>query len=339
MPNERRCLVVEGPESGDGAGAARSQSTTSIADLQAASGSDREPQWLGVSVACKANHSDELAAHMADRFAVGGEITPDGIRFYLPIETIRQRDWEDKLGEALGEFRDLYGVDSPLPHVTNLVADEGWADRWKEHFKPLRVGRRFIVCPTWEEPLAAEIDRVIRMDPGQAFGTGHHETTRLCLEWLENYDDTLVRHDVAGPKPSLLDVGTGTGILAIGAALLGWQEIVAIDSDPVAVVVAADNLILNGMQGRIRLATGEIQTVQECFDVVVANIQALPLMGMADMLKEKLHSTGHLVLSGILLEQRDTVIAAFGNRGLGLHMERRAGEWCLLEFVPTESGT
>ena len=331
--------MVEGPESGDGAGAARNQSTTSIADLPAGFGSDRGPQWLGVTVACKADHSDELAAHVAERFAVGVETTPEGIRFYLPIETIRQRDWEGELGEALGEFRDLYGVDSPLPHVTNLVADEGWADRWKAHFKPLRVGRRFIVCPTWEEPLASENDRVIRMDPGQAFGTGHHETTRLCLEWLENHDDTLVRHNVAGPKPSLLDVGTGTGILAIGAALLGWQEIVAIDSDPDAVAVAADNLRLNGMDTRIRLATGEIQTVQECFDVVVANIQALPLMRMAEMLKRRLHATGHLVLSGILLEQRDTVVATFGNCGLGLNMERHAGEWCLLEFVPVESGT
>jgi ribosomal protein L11 methyltransferase len=332
-------VVVEGPESGDGAGGERSQSTTSIADLQAASGSDREPQWLGVTVACDADHSDELAAHVAERFAVGVEITPDGIRFYLPIETIRERDWEDELGEAIGEFRDLYGVDSPFPRVTKLVADEGWADRWKEHFKPLRVGRRFIVCPTWEEPLASEHDRVIRMDPGQAFGTGHHETTRLCLEWLENYDDTLVSHDVAGPKPSLLDVGTGTGILAIGAALLGWQEIVAIDNDPDAVVVAADNLRLNGMDARIRLATGEIHRLQECFDVVVANIQALPLMRMAEMLKRRLHSKGHLVLSGILQEQRDAVVAAFGNCGLGLNMERHAGEWCLLEFVPIESGT
>jgi ribosomal protein L11 methyltransferase len=312
--------------------------TRNTCEMQAVSCKGREPQWLCVTVACSPDLGDELATHVAEWFAVGVEITADGIRFYLPIKTTHERDWEAELIGVIDAFRDLYAVVSPLTYVSNPVADEGWADRWKEHFKPLRVGRRFIVCPTWEEPLAGENDRVIRIDPGQAFGTGHHETTRLCLEWLENYDDTLIRQNTAGLKPSLLDVGTGTAILAIGAALLGWQEVAAIDNDPDAVVVAAENLRLNGMHSRIRLATGEIHQLDQCFDVVVANIQALPLIRMAEMLKGKLHSMGHLVLSGILVEQRDMVVDAFANRGLRLKAERQAGEWCLLEFARTRSG-
>jgi ribosomal protein L11 methyltransferase len=329
--------VVEETELGGRATPALSPNTRDTCETQSTSGSSGEPQWICVTVTCSADYADELAAHMAERFAMGVEITADGIRFYLPIETMCERDWEAEVGNALDEFRDLHGVASPLPYVSDLVADEGWADRWKEHFKPLRVGRHFIICPTWEEPLARENDRVIRIDPGQAFGTGHHETTRLCLEWLEDYDETLIRQNPAGPKPSLLDVGTGTGILAIGAALLGWPEVAAIDNDPDAVVVAAENLLLNGMDNGIRLSTGEIQQLDDCFDVVVANIQALPLIRMADMLKRKMRSPGHLVLSGILQEQRDMVVTAYANGGLRLNMEHQAGEWCLLDFLATST--
>ncbi len=242
--------MVEEPESGDGATPVPSPTSRGTCEIQSASGSSGEPQWICVTITCSADHGDELAAHVAERFAVGVEITADGVRFYLPIKTMRERDWEAELGRVLDEFRTFSGVDAPLPCITHLVADEGWADRWKEHFKPLRVGQHFIVCPTWEEPLAGENDRVIRIDPGQAFGTGHHETTRLCLEWLENYDDMLTRQNPAAPKPALLDVGTGTGILAIGAALLGWREVVAIDIDPQAVQVAAENLTVNDMKTR-----------------------------------------------------------------------------------------
>ncbi|HBZ54657.1 MAG TPA: 50S ribosomal protein L11 methyltransferase [Syntrophobacteraceae bacterium] len=298
-----------------------------------------DPQWICVAIACGADHGDDLAALVAEHFGVGVEITADGVRFYLPNQRIGDHEWHAGLAEVLDEFRALHGVDAPLPWSTHLVEDDGWADRWKEHFKPLRVGNHFIVCPTWEEALAGENDHVIRIDPGQAFGTGHHETTRLCLEWLETYDEIFVRQNPSDPKPSLLDVGTGTGILAIGAVLLGWREVVGIDIDPLAVQVAAENLTVNGIESRIRLATTGVEQILGPFDVVVANIQALPLIQMAGSLKEKLCPMGHLVLSGILQEQRDMVVAAYTDQGLRLKAERPAGEWCLLEFGPPNHGT
>jgi ribosomal protein L11 methyltransferase len=273
---------------------------------------------------------------IAECFAVGVEITADGVRFYLPWNKAADKSWEPELGQVLDDFRAIYGQALALQYTSDLVVDEGWADRWKEHFKPLRVGRRFIICPTWEEPEPRPGDLVIRIDPGQAFGTGHHETTRLCLEWLDDYDHLLAQHYRASAspsrRPSFLDVGTGTGILAMGATLLGWAEVVAIDNDPEAVRVAAENVTINGLDARIRLATGSVDQVQGRFDVVTANIQALPLIDLAAALVSRLSPTGRLVLSGILLEQRDMVVAAYGRQGLRLTSERSAGEWCLLEF-------
>jgi ribosomal protein L11 methyltransferase len=311
---------------------------TASGAVSASSSQEEKPrkQWIGVSIACEAEHADDLAAMIAQCFAVGAEITEGGVRFYLPWEEGTAKSWEPELGRVLDEFRAIYGQSLALEYASDLVTDEGWADRWKEHFKPLRVGRRFIVCPTWEEPDPRPGDLVIRIDPGQAFGTGHHETTRLCLEWLDDYDHHLAQHRRASAsssrRPAFLDVGTGTGILAMGAALLGWTEVVAIDNDPEAVRVAAENVTINGLDARIRLATGSVDQVQGRFEVVMANIQALPLMDLAAALVSRLLSTGHLVLSGILVEQRDMVVAAYGRQGLRLASERSAGEWCLLEF-------
>jgi ribosomal protein L11 methyltransferase len=293
-------------------------------------------QWIGVSVTCQAGYADDLAAMIAESFAVGVEITEAGVRFYLSREGDAAKSWEPALVLVLDEFRAIHGQDLALQYTSDLVVDEGWADRWKEHFKPLRVGRRFIICPTWEEPEPRPGDLVIRIDPGQAFGTGHHETTRLCLEWLDDCDPLLAQHHrVSAPhsrRPAYLDVGTGTGILAMGAALLGYSEVVAIDNDPEAVRVAAENVTINRLDARIRLSTSSVDQVQGCFDVVMANIQALPLIDLAPALVSKLSSTGRLVLSGILLEQRELVVTAYDRHGLHLASERSAGEWCLLEF-------
>ncbi len=294
-------------------------------------------QWTCICISGGADHVDDLAAMIAARFAEGVEITDECIRLYLPREEGVGQTWEAELRQVFDEFRTFYGESLALQFSTQLVEEEGWADRWKEHFKPLRVGSRFIVCPTWEEPHASTGDVVIRIDPGQAFGTGHHETTRLCLEWLDAYDAHWSRQrrvtTSAGPRPALLDVGTGSGILAIGAALLGWPEVVAIDVDPEALQVAAENTALNGLETRIRLISGGVDQVPGRYDVVMANIQALPLINLAAALAERLAPSGHLVLSGILQEQRDMVVAAYQAQRLRLSAERTAGEWCLLEFA------
>lgn len=284
-------------------------------------------QWLSIEVSCGTDIADELAAAVADAFHTGVEITGAGIRFYLEGDYLVEEE-ERELQRVLDEVGKSYHLDFPLTFTVSPLFEEDWADRWKVHFKPLPVGAHFLVCPTWEEPKPAAGDRVIWMDPGRAFGTGHHESTRLCLEWLEDWASS--RNDLN--SCSFLDVGTGSGILAIAAALLGFSCVLGIDNDPEAIEVAAENVSLNGMAEKIRLKECTVADIGDRFDVVIANIQALPLIEMAGHLADRVKPGGRLALSGVLVEQGEAVVAAFEGEGRRPVNTLVSGEWCLLEF-------
>ncbi|MBC7545263.1 MAG: 50S ribosomal protein L11 methyltransferase [Candidatus Sericytochromatia bacterium] len=200
------------------------------------------------------------------------------------------------------------------------IAEESWADSWKQYFHPMRIGRQFIVTPTWEDPQAVAGDRVIQLDPGMAFGTGQHGTTQLCLAWLE---------DLPASGRSLLDVGTGSGILAIGAAQLGFGPLVACDTDPLAIAVAAENLALNDVTG-VELIIGGLEAVSGAYDVLVANILAEVIIELAPQWAGHMTSGGHLVASGIITRKADDVTAALAAHGLTVLERRDQGEWVAL---------
>ncbi len=287
-------------------------------------------KWIRVDIPCGPEASDELGAELAEELGATVEFTAGGIRLYFDSAVFGQaeKELEHILESAAGRFS---GGDYRLSFMVSELADEDWSETWKAHFKPLRVGRHFLVAPTWEEVRPGAGDRVIRIDPGRAFGTGHHETTRLCLEWLESWaGDTAT-----GSRPrsgSLLDVGTGSGILAMGAALLGFENIVALDNDPEAVEVAEANVKLNGLGDEIRLLVSAPGTGLGAFDVVISNIQSLPLIRMSRILVSLVKGSGRLVLSGILAEQAADVREEFEARGACLSGTRKAGEWVLLDF-------
>jgi ribosomal protein L11 methyltransferase len=284
-------------------------------------------QWIRIDVPCGPDLVEELAAEIAEIFGVGVEILQHGVRFYLEEDRFLS-DARETMERTLLDFMETWGLEAQPAYSVASIPDEDWLEKWKTDFKPIRVGRSLVVAPTWEEFDRGAWDRIIRLDPGQAFGTGHHETTRLCLEWLEEWAE-------GQPDPSsksLLDVGTGSGILAIAGALLGFDRILAVDNDPEAIEVARENLLLNGVSDRIVLQGGTVAEVLSRFDVIVANIQALPLMAMAESLGERMSDSALLVLSGILVEQQEAVQSAFVRGGLRLCTVRIAGEWCLLEF-------
>ncbi len=286
-----------------------------------------EKRWNRIDVVVPEEDAEALAFEVAESLALGVELIEDGFRFYVDA-AVPNDLWQGKLGRLLADYRDQNPerAGTVLVRIQDLVEDD-WADRWKAYFKPLRVGRRFLVCPTWDNSEPGAGDRVILMDPGRAFGTGHHETTRLCLEWLEDWTESN-RPDTM----SLLDLGTGSGILAMAGALLGFGRVLAVDNDEEAVEVARENLRVNGLEGRIVLSVGSVGELEERFDVVAANLQANPLIEMAHALSERLQPGGMLVLSGILVEQGESVRSAYEEAGL-LFVERRsAGEWCLLAF-------
>ncbi len=190
--------------------------------------------------------------------------------------------------------------------VLTFVEDEDWATSWKAHFHPTRVGRRFLICPSWEltDPQPGGL-RIV-MDPGMAFGSGTHESTQLALEALE---------DTVHPGDTVIDVGCGSGILAIGAALLGAARVDALDIDPVAVDVARANLVLNGVGDVVRVTAGELADVHGAkADIVVANIVAPVVAGLMEAVWRRMAPSGVFIGSGIVADRLDLVTDAATGR-------------------------
>lgn len=261
----------------------------------------------------------------AEAFGVSVEYISGGIRIYLG--SARFAGENERLRQIVDSAPGLPD-EGEIGLAVSEIPDEDWSRTWKEHFKPLQVGRLFLVSPTWEAVHCDPERLIIRIDPGRAFGTGHHESTRLCLEWLES-----CRQLDQGPAlMSLLDLGTGSGILAIGAALLGFRNVVGIDNDPEAIETAKENIMLNGLSGKIGLLCATPEGVSGSFDVVISNIESKPLIRMSEMIASKVRGEGLLALSGILIEQADEVCAEYEKRGLGLTGSKTAGEWVLLAF-------
>lgn len=209
----------------------------------------------------------------------------------------------------------------PLDVTLEAVQDEDWAENWKQYYKPMRVGKHLVIKPGWEAFDAGPNDLVIELDPGMAFGTGTHETTRLCLELLEAWY-------TEGP---VLDVGTGSGILAIAAAKLGAKDVLAVDIDPVAVNVADENVRINNLSGRVRVAEGDlVQGVGGTYSFACANILADIIIALAGPIRAHLVPDAVFVCSGILIEREDDVVAALTGAGFELLEARHLGAWTAL---------
>lgn len=218
-------------------------------------------------------------------------------------------------------------VKQPHNIIVEPYDNTNWEREWKKYIGKVQVGSKFIVCPSWEK-CSSDSNIIISIDPGMAFGTGHHETTRLCLEWIERFS---MQYQNSLQRLSLLDVGTGSGILAIGAALVGFFRIVAIDNDPEAVNVAVENAIKNDVYEKIEFLVAEPYVFKgKVFDVTVANIQANILSEMAGTLVGI--TSGKLVLSGILRDQEDYIRSSFHRAGALWKETVTMGEWILMEF-------
>jgi ribosomal protein L11 methyltransferase len=217
------------------------------------------------------------------------------------------------------------GVIPALPGI-RPIHQEDWAEGWKQHFGAVRIGRRLVVKPTWEPFSPEKGDVVVFLDPGMAFGTGTHGTTRLCLEAL------ACRFDQAPPPERVLDVGTGSGILAIAAAALDAGRVLACDIDPTARDTARENRRLNGVENRLEITDRPLEELEGRFDVVLANILAEENIRLAPELTARLAEGGTLILSGILREKENSVIEAFKAYDLVGPDISRQEEWSCLTY-------
>lgn len=213
-----------------------------------------------------------------------------------------------------------------LEFTRETVHEQDWAENWKRYYKPFRAGERIVVKPSWEpyEPFLEDL--VIEMDPGMAFGTGTHETTYMCLQMLERY----VR-----PGSACIDVGTGTGILAIAAAKLGAQDVLAIDLDEQAVVVAKENIRKNGMEQVVHAQAGDLlkDSIGKA-DVIVANIIADVICALCGPAKSHIRPGGAFICSGIIREREEDVLRALRQAGYAVDCRIARGEWICLSAKP-----
>jgi len=205
-----------------------------------------------------------------------------------------------------------------------VIGAENWQNSWKRFIKPRRVGKSFWVTPPWLAPPKFRRRQVITIEPGMAFGTGTHATTRGCLEFLER-----VAESFGGRAFTALDVGTGAGILAIALVKLGARKVWAIDNDPVALEVARENLRLNSVAERVHLSGQRLSAIRKKFPLVVANLTAETIEGLAGQLERKVAARGCLILSGILHQKAGAVARRFTG-GFRVLKRQRRKEWATL---------
>jgi ribosomal protein L11 methyltransferase len=268
--------------------------------------------WYRVSLRASPETLEAAGLLLVDAGAGGLLEEEDGLAAYFASD---RREAVDLL---LGTYaRDVGGA---LRWNWEAVAP-GWQDSWKAFFRPVRVSPRLAVCPSWESwtPQDPEV-RVISMDPGRAFGTGTHETTRLCLSLL----DRVLTRDPPGP---LLDVGSGSGILSVAAALLGVPRVVAADIDLLAAEATRENADRNGVGSRVVVLCGDLRSVRGTYPIAVANILYQVLLGLAPVLSAKVAPGGTLLLSGMLAPELDSAGRVYGEQRFRETGREVLGEW------------
>ncbi len=283
-------------------------------------------KWAKISIDTSPESEDALSNLFIEMGSGGVQIADDGSgshsvvisAYFPPDDMIGERI--SKLTRLLAYMREM-GMNVGAGRVSVERLDESqWSEPWKEFFKPLPIGERILVYPSWEDVGECQSrDILIQINPQMAFGTGRHSTTMLCLELLE---DTLE----GGER--VADVGTGSGILAIAAIKLGAREVVAIDVDEKAIPIARENAQLNGVGDRVHVVCGEsLNPVDERYDVIVSNIASKAILSMIPDFGRYLNSGGKLILSGILDHEVSEIQDELENSDLMILETRFHEEW------------
>jgi len=290
-------------------------------------------RWLELSARVDAE-AVEAVSEVFSRVAPGGvaiepeirEVSDEAVvsgpsavvRAYIPLDE-QAGERQRVVAEGLWHLRAIWPVGDL---EAREIAEDDWSAAWKRHYRTFRVGRRLVIRPSWLDDAPRPGDVVVTIDPGSAFGTGLHPTTRRCLALLE---------EVVHPGADVLDVGTGSGILALAAAALGARHIVATDIDPIAVETARANVRASGAEERIQVLAGSVEAVPpgELYDIVVANIIARVILELAPALRARLRPGGSLIAGGIIADRADEVAGRLTDLGLCLR-RFTDGDWITL---------
>jgi ribosomal protein L11 methyltransferase len=291
-----------------------------------------EVKWLKVSLNCPEIALEAVTDLVGVLSGSGVEQAPvkngqSMIHGFFRLEDehveAEQKTVLQRLEQELAELFALYSLIPPQPECS-LMADEDWATSWQQFFTPFAIIPGLVIKPSWEDYSVGPDEQVIEMDPGMAFGTGQHASTKLALGLIRSCCDGQTVERV-------LDIGTGTGILAMGAALFGAQQIIAIDNDPEAVRVARENINHNDLAGKITVSGNDLVQVNGQFDRICANIIHDVLVDMAPDIVQRLTENGSVVLAGILQgEQEQNITDIYQGLGLILRKSLYEDEWVSL---------
>ena len=303
-----------------------------------------ETQWTQIRVTVKLERLDDLVAIMSmvsnnlqiedysdidlktcygdliDESILNADKTIASVSVYLPAE----RSVPECLAFLKERFAQSDLEDAKIETVG--VNEEDWANSWKAYYKPIKIGERLVIVPAWEKYTPSEGELIVRMDPGMAFGTGTHETTRLVIKLLESYTK---------PGCRMLDVGTGSGILAICASKLGAGECRAYDIDPMAVRVANENIKDSGLKNITCEVSDLLRQVDQSrpYDLICANIVADIIIRMTPDVGALMHENTVLLASGIIMERSEDVVECFEQNGFRIVERLEENGWCGLAVM------
>jgi ribosomal protein L11 methyltransferase len=286
----------------------------------------RSTNWLKTSLSCPETAVEAVTDLIGVLSGSAVEQTPvkDGtsqVSGFFQFETTDEQEQQRRhLEVELAELFAVYNLPTPQL-VCSIIADEDWATSWQQFFTPFAIVPHLIIKPSWESYIVKPGEQVIEIDPGMAFGTGQHASTKLALSLIQS-----CFQDSAPQK--VLDVGTGTGILAMAATLFGAKEVTAIDNDPEAVTVAVENVTRNQLADRIAISATDLTEITGSFDLICANILHDVLVEMAPALRQRLIAQGNVVLAGILRgTQEENIVRVYGKLGLSVKRVAYEDEW------------
>ena len=282
-----------------------------------------QESWLHLSVQIGAADLDALANFLIEQGAPGVVMKRRGMEAYFR-RSAGEAALKQSIKRFLGDIEKLHRRGATARLKWRVLGAANWHDSWRRFIKARRVGKSFWVTPPWLTPPKFRARQVITLEPGLAFGTGTHATTRGCMEFLEQVADALRDREF-----TVLDVGTGAGILAIVAVKLGAQAVYAIDNDPVALAVARENFAANDAAGRVQLSGANLTGIRKKFSVVVANVTAETIIELAAGLDKRVSPKGFLILSGILPHKADAVLRCF-QKTFRVVRQKRGREWATL---------
>jgi ribosomal protein L11 methyltransferase len=306
----------------------------------------KEPgKWLKIEIVASGELMDALGNFITETGAQGvfqespPPLFPDDIveeaeapacetiKAYFP-QDVRS---EKRVAAVKNYLKSLSEIFSNLPApilTTEIIADLDWGEQWKKYFKPIRVSSNIIVKPTWERYTPSSRDIVIDIDPGMAFGTGQHASTRMCIEALED----IIMKDCKVVNWKVLDIGCGTGILGITAAKLGAQDVICLDNDPQAIEIAKENAVINLVSNHLQIVNEDATVINEKRNLIIANLTSKLLLKLRKHLIKLLEPEGYLIISGMIEQDMSEIEDNFSVFPLTQNRKITDKEWVCYIF-------